>query len=167
MDWQHTKRRNHLSLFTLEAIAKTHTFYTNESHNIDKVVDTGYLGDALDSMNDSHAGSGIADEGNNSSLYVNDFIRCVIDNHQALCAKCDAEIITEEQSIDDEDILEQDTILNTQDKVFQQILVDLDFIGGSELFCTGDGEMMEDEFVEKTSNEDYNIEELLTATIGI
>ena len=167
LDWQHTKRRNRLSPFTPETIAKIHTFYTNESHNIDDVVDTGYLEDALDSMNDSHAGSGIADEGNNSSLNVNDFMRCVNDNHQALCAKCDVEIITEEQSIDDGGILEQDIILNTQDNVFQQILVDLDCIDGSALFCTGDGEMMEDEFVEKTSNEDYDIEELLIATIDI
>lgn len=165
MDWQHTKRRNRLSPFTLEAIAKIHTFYANEFHNIDEVVNTGYLEDALDSMNDSHTTSSTVDEGNNY-LDANDFIRHVSDNHQELCTKCDAEIMTEEQSID-EDILEQDTILNSQDKAFQQILIDLDFIDGSQLLCTEDGELMTNEIIEQTSNEDYDVEELFTTTVGI
>ncbi|CAF2133421.1 unnamed protein product [Rotaria magnacalcarata] len=167
LDWQHTKHRNRLSPFTLEAIAKIHTFYTNESHNIDEGVDTGYLEDALDSMNDSRAGVNVVDEGNNSSLDANDFIRYANENHQALCAKCDTEVVTEEQSIDDEEIIQQNKILNTQDKGFQQILIDLEFIDASQLLFTEDGEMMEDEEIEKIPSEDYDVEEVLTETIGI
>ncbi|CAF2267836.1 unnamed protein product [Rotaria magnacalcarata] len=118
-------------------------------------------------MNDSRAGVNVVDEGNNSSLDANDFIRYANENHQALCAKCDTEVVTEEQSIDDEEIIQQNKILNTQDKGFQQILIDLEFIDASQLLFPEDGEMMEDEEIEKIPSEDYDVEEVLTETIGI
>ena len=45
LSWQHSKRRNRLSPFTLEAIAKIHTFYKHNSE--DTQVDTNMIENAL------------------------------------------------------------------------------------------------------------------------
>ncbi len=45
LNWQHSKRRNRSSPFTLEAIAKIHTFYKHNSDN--SQVDTDVMEDAL------------------------------------------------------------------------------------------------------------------------
>ena len=45
LSWHHSKRRNRLSPFTLESIAKIHTFYKHNSEDIQ--VDTNMMEDAL------------------------------------------------------------------------------------------------------------------------
>jgi hypothetical protein len=45
LSWHHSKRRNRLSPFTLEAIAKIHTFYKHNSE--DAQADTEVMEDAL------------------------------------------------------------------------------------------------------------------------
>jgi hypothetical protein len=167
LDWQHTKRRNRLSPFTLEAIAKIHTFYTNELNKTDDTTDMGCMEELLQLTDDSHISSGICDESNNSITDATDFMQCLNDNHQILRAKCEAECINEEQSSDNEDMIQPDRILNTDDRDFQQILIDLGFIDDIHLLSTHDDEKEEDESADKISNDDYDVDELLTSTMVI
>jgi hypothetical protein len=62
LNWQHSKRRNRLSPFTLEAIAKIHTFYKHNSE--DSQVDTNVMEDAL--------GEEIRSESNLSDVTISD-----------------------------------------------------------------------------------------------
>jgi len=67
LNWHHSKRRNCLSPFTLEAIAKIHTFYKYNSK--DTPVDTNVMEDALgeeirseSDLSDAIISDAIADE---------------------------------------------------------------------------------------------------------
>ncbi|CAF3864383.1 unnamed protein product [Rotaria magnacalcarata] len=77
------------------------------------------------------------------------------------------ENINEEESCDDKDISEADNMLNTKDRRFQQILIDLGFIEETQLITAQDEGLTDDEENDKMSNEDYDVQELLIATIGI
>ncbi|CAF1589219.1 unnamed protein product [Rotaria sp. Silwood1] len=138
LDWYHTKRRNRLNSFTLEAIAKIHTFYKNGLNSTEDALDADYLKEILDLTDESYTSSGITDESNYSSTDAADFVLCVSDNHHVLCTKCEAEPINEEQSFDDDDISELDCMFNTKDRDYQQILMDLGFIEDIKLLSTED-----------------------------
>ncbi len=77
----------------------------------------------------------------------------------------DEENINEDQSIDKEIISKLDHVLNTDDRDFQQILVDLGFIddihllGADDYGVTAD-ELTGDELTETATHEDYDVEEL-------
>jgi hypothetical protein len=69
LSWQHSKRRNRLSPFVLEAIAKIHTFYKSNSSDSHSQIDTDIMeeviGDEIRSTNDlpeSINGDEIADD---------------------------------------------------------------------------------------------------------
>ncbi|CAF2013746.1 unnamed protein product [Rotaria magnacalcarata] len=64
-------------------------------------------------------------------------------------------------------ISEADNMLNTKDRRFQQILIDLGFIEETQLITAQDEGLTDDEENDKMSNEDYDVQELLIATIGI
>ncbi|CAF4682661.1 unnamed protein product [Rotaria sp. Silwood1] len=119
LDWYHTKRRNRLNSFTLEAIAKIHTFYKNGLNSTEDALDADYLKEILDLTDESYTSSGITDESNYSSTDAADFVQCVSDDHHVLCTKCEAESINEEQSFDDEDVSELDSMFNTKDRDYQ------------------------------------------------
>ncbi|CAF0946918.1 unnamed protein product [Didymodactylos carnosus] len=167
LDWHHSKRRNRLNLFTLEAIAKIHTFYKAELSNPDDMMDMGYLEDILDLMDDSSADPVVIDEGNKSAVDAIDFFLCINDNHRVLREKCDEENINEDQPVDDEHISKFDHVLNTDSRDFQQILIDLGFIDNTHLLPTEDDEGTEAELIETVSNEDCDIDKLLTETMNI
>jgi len=167
LDWQHTKRRNRLSPFTLEAIAKIHTFYKNGSTNSDDATDVGHLEDLLNLTDDLTTDSSIVEEKNISSNDATAFIQCINENHHVLREKCEEECINEEESDDNETISESTCKLNMHDRDFQQILVDIGFIDDiREPLAEEDG-AVEDDLAEKASNEDYDVDELLTASMAL
>jgi hypothetical protein len=62
LNWHHSKRRNRLSPFTLEAIAKIHTYYKYSSS--DSQIDTNIMEDALgDEIRSENDLSELADAG--------------------------------------------------------------------------------------------------------
>jgi hypothetical protein len=166
LDWHHTKRRNRLNPFTLEAIAKIHTFYKNGSNNVDDVLDTCYLEDILDLMGDSNSAADTVEDANNS-IDATDFMKCRNDNYHALRTKCEAENINEEQSVDSENIPERDHIINTQDRDYQQILMDIGSIDENQQLSPEYDVINGNDLVDNGSNEDYDVEELLTASMAI
>ncbi len=166
LDWHHTKRRNRLSPFTLEAIAKIHTFYRNGSNKSDDATDVGYLEDLLNLTDDLYTNPGTIEEKNISSIDANDFIQCIDENHRILREKCGEEYVDDQQP-DNEQVPEFNCILNMQDRDFQQVLIDLGFIDDIQERFAEDDVIIEDESAEKASNEDYDVEELLTASMAI
>ncbi|CAF3556679.1 unnamed protein product [Rotaria sp. Silwood2] len=140
LHWHHTKRRNYLNQFTIEVIARIHKFYRNGSSHADEVMDTDSLEEMLDSVDESKQNAGVIDGSSYSLGNTADFIQCVSDNHNILRTKYEAENINEEQSFDDEDSLEVDYMLNTNDRGFQEILIDLDFIEEIQLITTEDND---------------------------
>ena len=63
LDWQqHTKRRDHLNPFTLEAIAKIQRFYKNSLNNAADDDNDGYLEEIMDLLDDVHTSSGVIEE---------------------------------------------------------------------------------------------------------
>ncbi len=167
LDWHHTKRRNRLSPFTLEAIAKIHTFYMNGLNNSDDTADVGYLEDVLDLTDDLLTNSSTIEDKNISSTDATDFIQCVNENHHALREKCEEECIDEEQPSDNQDTSELNSILNIHDRNFQKILIDMGFIDEIAPQLVEDDAMNDDEPVEQEANEDYDVEELLTNSMAI
>lgn len=165
LDWQHAKRRNRLNPFTLEAIAKIHTFYRNGSANTSDPVDTGSLEELLDLLDDSQEIPGNNDESNNATADVTDFMQCVNENHHVLRSKCEAEDIIEDQTFDDDKCPDIDQTFNVQDRDFQRILIDLELIDQIESSSIENDEMTEDELEEKVTDEDYDVEDLLASTI--
>ncbi|CAF4167829.1 unnamed protein product, partial [Rotaria magnacalcarata] len=56
-------------------------------------------------------------------------------------------------------------MLNTKDRRCQQILIDLGFIEQTQLITAQDEGLTDDEENDKMSKADYDVQELLTATI--
>ncbi|CAF1377376.1 unnamed protein product [Rotaria sordida] len=116
-------------------------------------------------MDDSNSTASIVDDANNSIDAI-DFMQRINDNHHALRTKCEAEHISEEQSVDSENIPERDHIINTQDRDYQQILMDIDFIDENQPLSPEYDEITGNDLVDNGSNEDYDVEELLSASMA-
>ncbi|CAF1027367.1 unnamed protein product [Rotaria sordida] len=130
-----------------------------------KMLSVLYKEDILDLMDDSNSTADIVDDTNNSIDAI-DFMQCINDNHHALRTKCEAEHISEEQSVDSENIPERDHIINTQDRDYQQILMDIDFIDENQPLSPEYDEITGNDLVDNGSNEDYDVEELLSASMA-
>lgn len=166
LDWQHTKRRNRLSPFTLEAIAKIHTFYKNGSVNADDGIDVGQIEEILNLTDDLTISSNISEDKNNLSNDANVIMEWINENHEILRAKSEAESIDVNDSTDDELIPELPCLLNVQDRDFKQILIDVGFIDVTQI-TEGDESDEEKDTGEKASNEDYDVDELLSASMAL
>ncbi|CAF4387734.1 unnamed protein product, partial [Rotaria sordida] len=64
-------------------------------------------------------------------------------------------------------ITERDHVINTQDRDYQQILMDIGFIDENQPLSPEYDEVTENDLVDNGSNEDYDVEELLTASMAI
>ena len=69
--------------------------------------------------------------------------------------------------MDEENIPKRGHILNTKDRDFQKILMDIGFINESRPLSPEYGETTENKSVDNDSNNDYDVEELLSASIAI
>jgi hypothetical protein len=162
LDWQHSKRRNRLSPFTLENIAKIHTYYNNESI-IDEPIDLTYMEEAL--ADDLQVPSRAEDSGSATDT-TTDFFHAMSSNHQALLNKSDSQNIDDQEPINENDLLQLDDAFNTQDRAFQSILIDIGLMDATESYNNvNEQASVEDSIeIEPYDNEDYDVEELLKAT---
>lgn len=167
LDWQHTKPRNRLSPFTLEAIAKIHTFYKNGATDLDDEIDVGQMDELLRLNDDLTVNLNISEDKNNLSADVNDFIKYINDSHDVLRDKCEAECLQENDSTDSDNIPELICSLNTQDRQFQQLLVDIGLLDNIQTLSDDSNVEVENDSIDKASNEDYDVEELLSASMAL
>ncbi|CAF1333103.1 unnamed protein product [Adineta ricciae] len=167
LDWQHAKRRNRLNPYTLEAIAKIHTFYKNGSNDSNDSADLGDIEGLLNLTDGLSVNPHTTENKNSTSGDAIELIQCVNDNHKLLCEKCEEECIDEEQSNDNENIFEFKCLLNMHDRDFQRILVDLGFIDDTyEQYAESDN-LTEDDVAQNGCNEDYDVDTLLTESMAL
>ena len=161
LDWQHSKRRNRLSPFTLESIAKIHTYYNN--HSISTVIDTTLMEDALTTELeiDSADESDSTDPVDNSSV----FIREMRENQDILRAFSDAEAINEEENVEEHDLLQLDRAINTADKNLRSIFMDVGLLDDDESSANDDG-IGDQEQQQDDNDKDYDVDQLLASAIG-
>lgn len=161
LDWQHSKRRNRLSPFTLESIAKIHTQYNNPStaHAIDTTFMEEALASELEVENTDDADSN--DHVNNA----NTFLQEMRENQEVLRAVSDSEVIDEEESVEENDLLQVDRAINTMDHTLRAILIDVGLLDDDES-SINDDETEETEEQQEVHDKDYDVDELLANAIG-
>ncbi|CAF1661653.1 unnamed protein product, partial [Adineta ricciae] len=118
LSWQHSKRRNRLSPFTLEAIAKIHTFYKHNSE--DTQVDINIIEDAL--------GEEIRSDGNlsdttMSNTTADEFQRTMSEYQEILQEMAQSDVI-DMKSVDDNDLLHMEKTMNKDDQDLHAVFVE-------------------------------------------
>lgn len=161
LDWQHSKRRNRLNPFTLESIAKIHTYYSNQSalHAIDTTSMEEALATELEVENAGDADSDDPVENANTLLHE------MRENQEVLRVFSDSEAIDEEASVEENDLLQLDRSINTMDHALHAILIDVGLLDDHESLINDD-ETQETEQQQEENNKDYDVDELLANAIG-
>jgi hypothetical protein len=167
LDWQHSKRRNRLSAFTLESIAKIHTYYNNDPPT--GPIDATLMEEALiaelevQSVDDSDPSGRMDSDNDNASV----FFREMSENQVILRALSESEELHEGDTIEDHDLLQLDQVINIKDRDLRAVLVDVGLIDAmdSAVDQEEDSAMAEDK--QDESDQDYDVNELLANAIDI
>ncbi|CAF1066407.1 unnamed protein product [Didymodactylos carnosus] len=152
LSWHHSKRRNRLSPFTLEAIAKIHTFYKHNSEDIQ--VDTNVMEDAL--------GDEISSESNLSDVTITnataDEFQRTMSEYQEILQEMSQSDVIDIQSVDDNDLLQMEKLLNKDDHDLHSLFVEAGLLDQPDKLNINE--------VQTTTecdrhNDDYDVDDLL------
>lgn len=170
LNWHHSKRRNRSSPFTLEAIAKIHTFYKQNSS--ESPVDTGViedtLGDEIRSESDpsySNVSDDTAEEFQRTMRWVSysiipQFLKLNVlhsSEYQEILQSMSQSDVIDGQCVSDDDLICMEKAMNKDDQDLRSVFVEVGLFDRTDVLNVNEEQTAE---LDQGEN-DYDVDELL------